>query len=243
MKTRLVTMLCLLLGVISYPQQLRAQQYDLENRAEAIRKDLNQKAKEFSWRLMLAYADYAESNLKYISWTGLPYLEKIVEFERPASLETYRIASEESKKQLQDYLSQFDEYTELQEKRLKAITKEQKEAFKVESSVFYTKLRNESDTYRTLTYANKKAVSKYRAEAMRYMVADYQKTDKEVPTNTISYKDRSALIQTGSELERLEKEISALRNVQNELIRTKTRTQYGLDAENGNVEDTEKNLF
>lgn len=236
-------MLCLLLGFISYPQQLRAQQHDLENKVETIHKELNQKAKEFSWKLMLAYADYAESNLKYISWTGLPYLEKIVEFERPASLETYRLASEERRKKLLDYLSQIDEYTELQEKKLKAITKEQKDALKAESSAFYTKLRNESDTYRSLTYANKKALSKYRAEAVRYMVADYKKADKEVPTNTISYKDRKALIQTGSELDRLEKEISELKNVQNELIRTQTRTQYGLDAENGDAEDTEKNLF
>jgi len=94
-----------------------------------------------------------------------------------------------------------------------------------------------------LTYANKKAVSKYRAEAVRYMVADYQKADKEVPINTISYKDKNALIQTGSELEWLEKEISALKKVQNELIRTQTRAQYGLDIENGDVEDTKKNLF
>ncbi len=60
--------------------------------------------KEYSWQLAAAYADYCEANNKYISWNDLPYLQTVVEYERPASLETYRLAHKASKDELDKFL-------------------------------------------------------------------------------------------------------------------------------------------
>ena len=52
--------------------------------------------------------------------------------------------------------------------------------------------------------------------------------NKAVPTSMIKYSDRSYLLQKGSALELLDKEVNALESVQRELVRKITRAKYGL---------------
>ena len=73
---------------------------EMEKNLSAINEELSQKTKEYSWQLAAAYADYCEANNKYISWNDLPYLQQVVEYERPASLETYRLEHKASKEEL-----------------------------------------------------------------------------------------------------------------------------------------------
>mgnify|MGYP001754777735 CR=1 FL=1 len=54
------------------------------------------------------------------------------------------------------------------------------------------------------------------------------KDNKAVPTSMIKYSDRSYLLQKGSALELLDKEVNALESVQRELVRKITRAKYGL---------------
>ena len=101
MKTILWSILCLFLSGWGSMQTVSAQDLqEMEKNLSAINEDLNQKTKEYSWQLAAAYADYCEANNKYISWNDLPYLQTVVEYERPASLETYRLAHKASKDEL-----------------------------------------------------------------------------------------------------------------------------------------------
>ena len=98
MKTVLWSMLCLFLSGWGSMQAVLAQDLkEMEKNLSAINEELSQKTKEYSWQLAAAYADYCEANNKYISWNDLPYLQQVVEYERPASLETYRLEHKASK--------------------------------------------------------------------------------------------------------------------------------------------------
>ena len=98
MKTVLWSMLCLFLSGWGSMQTVLAQDLkEMEKNLSAINEELSQKTKEYSWQLAAAYADYCEANNKYISWNDLPYLQQVVEYERPASLETYRLEHKASK--------------------------------------------------------------------------------------------------------------------------------------------------
>ena len=74
----------------------------------------------------------------------------------------------------------------------------------------------------------RKTVCKYRSEALRYAIAYYKEKKQEIPTSYIKYTERSYLLQKGSALELLQKEISALESVQREIIQNITRAKYGL---------------
>ena len=206
---------------------------EMEKNLSAINEDLNQKTKEYSWQLAAAYADYCEANNKYISWNDLPYLQTVVEYERPASLETYRLAHKASKDELDKFLNTYKEYKDLTKKQKEAVTKEEKDAVSTAFSAFWKKLRSEENPYKDLYYAERKAISKYRAEALRYVIAHYKEKKQEVPTSYIKYAERSYLLQKGSALELLQKEINALESVQRELVQNITRARYGL----GKTED------
>ena len=92
---------------------------------------------------------------------------------------------------------------------------------------------NSENPYKDLYYAERKAISKYRAEALRYVIAHYKEKKQEIPTSYIKYTERSYLLQKGSALELLQKEINALESVQRELVQNITRARYGL----GKTED------
>ena len=219
MKTILWSILCLVLSGWGSMQTVSAQDLqEMEKNLSAINEDLNQKTKEYSWQLAAAYADYCEANNKYISWNDLPYLQTVVEYERPASLETYRLAHKASKDELDKFLNTYKEYKDLTKKQKEAVTKEEKDAVSTAFSAFWKKLRSEENPYKDLYYAERKAISKYRAEALRYV---------------IKYSERSYLLQKGSALELLQKEINALESVQRELVQNITRARYGL----GKTED------
>ena len=79
-----------------------------------------------------------------------------------------------------------------------------------------------------------------RAEALRYVIAHYKEKKQEIPTSYIKYAERSYLLQKGSALELLQKEISALESVQREIIQNITRAKYGL-SETG--ENKRKKIF
>lgn len=92
MKTTLLSVLCLFISGWGSMQTALAQNLqEMEKSLSAINEELNQKTKEYSWQLVSAYADYCEANNKYISWNDVPYLQEIVEYNRPASLENYRL--------------------------------------------------------------------------------------------------------------------------------------------------------
>ena len=97
---------------------------EMEKNLSAINEELSQKTKEYSWQLAAAYADYCEANNKYISWNDLPYLQQVVEYERPASLETYRLEHKASKEELDKFLNTYKEYKDLVKKQKEAVTKE-----------------------------------------------------------------------------------------------------------------------
>ena len=78
------------------------------------------------------------------------------------------------------------------------------------------------------------------AEALRYVIAHYKEKKQEIPTSYIKYTERSYLLQKGSALELLQKEISALESVQREIIQNITRAKYGL-SETG--ENKRKKIF
>ena len=196
MKTVLWSMLCLFLSGWGSMQTVLAQDLkEMEKNLSAINEELSQKTKEYSWQLAAAYADYCEANNKYISWNDLPYLQQVVEYERPASLETYRLEHKASKEELDKFLNTYKEYKDLVKKQKEAVTKEEKDAVSTAFSAFWKKLRSEK---------------------------------QEIPTSYIKYTERSYLLQKGSALELLQKEISALESVQREIIQNITRAKYGL---------------
>ena len=176
----------------------------------------------------LSVKDYCEANNKYISWNDLPYLQQVVEYEHPASLETYRLEHKASKEELDKFLNTYKEYKDLVKKQKEAVTKEEKDAVSTAFSAFWKKLRSEENAYKDLYYAERKAVCKYRSEALRYAIAYYKEKKQEIPTSYIKYTERSYLLQKGSALELLQKEISALESVQREIIQNITRAKYGL---------------
>lgn len=228
MKTILWSILCLVLSGWGSMQTVSAQDLqEMEKNLSAINEDLNQKTKEYSWQLAAAYADYCEANNKYISWNDLPYLQTVVEYERPAFLETYRLAHKASKDELDKFLNTYKEYKDLTKKQKEAVTKEEKDAVSTAFSAFWKKLRSEENPYKDLYYAERKAISKYRAEALRYVIAHYKEKKQEIPTSYIKYAERSYLLQKGSALELLQKEINALESVQRELVQNITRAGMG----------------
>ena len=234
MKTTLLGVLCLFISGWGSMQTALAQDLqEMEKSLSAINEELNQKTKEYSWQLVSAYADYCEANNKYISWNDVPYLQEIVEYNRPASLENYRFEHKVCKDALDKFLNTYKEYKDLAKKQKEAVTKEEKDAVSTAFSAFWKKLRSEENPYKDLYYAERKAISKYRAEALRYVIAHYKEKKQEVPTSYIKYAERSYLLQKGSALELLQKEINALESVQRELVQNITRARYGL----GKTED------
>lgn len=229
MRTVLWSILCLLLSGWGSMQTVLAQDLqEMEKNLSAINEELSQKAKEYSWQLATAYADYCEANNKYISWNDLPYLQQVVEYQRPASLEAYRLEHKAAKDELDKYLNTYKEYRDLKKKQTEAVTKDEKDAASTAFAAFWKKLRSEENSYKDLYYAERKAICKYRSEALRYVIAHYKEEKQEIPTSYIKYTERSYLLQKGSALELLQKEISALESVQRELVRNITRTKYGL---------------
>ena len=234
MKTTLLGVLCLFISGWGSMQTALAQDLqEMEKSLSAINEELNQKTKEYSWQLVSAYADYCEANNKYISWNDVPYLQEIVEYNRPASLENYRFEHKVCKDALDKFLNTYKEYKDLTKKQKEAVTKEEKDAVSTAFSAFWKKLRSEENPYKDLYYAERKAISKYRAEALRYVIAHYKEKKQEIPTSYIKYAERSYLLQKGSALELLQKEINALESVQRELVQNITRARYGL----GKTED------
>ena len=230
MKTVLWSIFCLFLSGWGSMQTASAQDLkEMEKNLSAINEELSQKTKEYSWQLAAAYADYCEANNKYISWNDLPYLQQVVEYERPASLETYRLEHKASKEELDKFLNTYKEYRDLKKKQTEAVTKEQKDAVSAAFAAFWKKLRSEENSYKDLYYAERKAICKYRSEALRHVIAHYKEEKQEVPTSFIKYSERSYLLQKGSALELMQKEISALESVQRELVRNITRAKYGLN--------------
>lgn len=229
MKTLLLSILCLFISGWGSMQTALAQDLqDMEKNLSAINEELSQKTKEYSWQLLAAYADYCEANNKYISWNDVPYLQEIIEYDRPAPLESYRLEHKACKEELDKFLNTYKEYKELKKKQSGAVSKEEKDAVSAAFSAFWKKLRSEDNSYKDLYYAERKAVCKYRAEALRYMIEQYKKDNKAVPTSVVKYSDRSYLLEKGSALELLDKEVNALESVQRELVRKMTRTKYGL---------------
>lgn len=100
---------------------------EMEKSLSAINEELNQKTKEYSWQLVSAYADYCEANNKYISWNDVPYLQEIVEYNRPASLENYRLEHKVCKDALDKFLNTYKEYRELKKRQTEVVSKEEKE--------------------------------------------------------------------------------------------------------------------
>ena len=230
MKTVLWSMLCLFLSGWGSMQAVLAQDLkEMEKNLSAINEELSQKTKEYSWQLAAAYADYCEANNKSISWNDLPYLQQVVEYERPASLETFRLEHKAAKDELDKFLNTYKEYRDLKKKQTEAVTKEQKDAVSAAFAAFWKKLRSEENSYKDLYYAERKAICKYRSEALRHVIAHYKEEKQEVPTSFIKYSERSYLLQKGSALELMQKEISALESVQRELVRNITRAKYGLN--------------
>lgn len=230
MKTVLWSMLCLFLSGWGSMQTASAQDLkEMEKNLSAINEELSQKTKEYSWQLAAAYADYCEANNKYISWNDLPYLQQVVEYERPASLETFRLEHKAAKDELDKFLNTYKEYRDLKKKQTEAVTKEQKDAVSAAFAAFWKKLRSEENSYKDLYYAERKAICKYRSEALRHVIAHYKEEKQELPTSFIKYSERSYLLQKGSALELMQKEISALESVQRELVRNITRAKYGLN--------------
>ena len=234
MKTVLWSIFCLFLSGWGSMQTASAQDLkEMEKNLSAINEELSQKTKEYSWQLAAAYADYCEANNKYISWNDLPYLQQVVEYERPASLETFRLEHKAAKDELDKFLNTYKEYRDLKKKQTEAVTKEQKDAVSAAFAAFWKKLRSEENSYKDLYYAERKAICKYRSEALRHVIAHYKEEKQEVPTSFIKYSERSYLLQKGSALELMQKEISALESVQRELVQNITRARYGL----GKTED------
>ena len=230
MKTVLWSIFCLFLSGWGSMQTASAQDLkEMEKNLSAINEELSQKTKEYSWQLAAAYADYCEANNKYISWNDLPYLQQVVEYERPASLETFRLEHKAAKDELDKFLNTYKEYRDLKKKQTEAVTKEQKDAVSAAFAAFWKKLRSEENSYKDLYYAERKAICKYRSEALRHVIDHYKEEKQEVPTSFIKYSERSYLLQKGSALELMQKEISALESVQRELVRNITRAKYGLN--------------
>ena len=229
MKTTLLGVLCLFISGWGSMQTALAQDLqEMEKSLSAINEELNQKTKEYSWQLVSAYADYCEANNKYISWNDVPYLQEIVEYNRPASLENYRFEHKVCKDALDKFLNTYKEYRELKKRQTEVVSKEEKEALSAAFSAFWKKLRSEDNAYKELYYAERKTVCKYRSEALRYAIAYYKEKKQEIPTSYIKYTERSYLLQKGSALELLQKEISALESVQREIIQNIMRAKYGL---------------
>lgn len=85
MKTVLWSIFCLFLSGWGSMQTASAQDLkEMEKNLSAINEELSQKTKDIVGSLQRLTADYCEANNKYISWNDLPYLQQVVEYERPA---------------------------------------------------------------------------------------------------------------------------------------------------------------
>ena len=146
----------------------------------------------------------------------MPYLQQVVEYERPASLETYRLEHKASKEELDKFLNTYKEYKDLVKKQKRSGNQGRERCCINSLFRILEKLRSEENAYKDLYYAERKAVCKYRSEALRYAIAYYKEKKQEIPTSYIKYTERSYLLQKGSALELLQKEISALESVQRE---------------------------
>ena len=143
MKTVLWSMLWLFLSGWGSMQAVLAQDLkEMEKNLSAINEELSQKTKEYSWQLAAAYADYCEANNKYISWNDLPYLQQVVEYERPASLATYRLEHKASKEELDKFLNTYKEYKDLVKNQKEAVTKEEKDAVSTGFAALWKKVRS-----------------------------------------------------------------------------------------------------
>lgn len=229
MKTILWSTLCCLLFGWGSVQTVSAQDLEkMEKNLSAINAELGRKTKEYSWLLASAYADYCEANNSFISWKELPYLQTVVEFERPAVLETLRLEADSCRKALSAFLNTYKEYRELQKRKAEAVAKAEKEEVSAARTAFLQKLQGEDTPYRELYYASRKAGSKYRSEALRYVIAHYKEKGQEMPTSYIKYSERSDLLQKGSAVELLQQEISALESVRQTLVRQIAEVKYGV---------------
>ena len=227
MKTTLLSLFCLLLMGWGSMQTMFAQDVNkLEKSLSAISEDLNQKTKEYSWLLAEAYAEYCEANNKYISWNDFPYMQEIVEFERPASLEVYRLEHKIRKDELDKFLNSHKEYKDLKEKQSKAISTTEKDENASAFSAFFKKLREEENSYKELYYAERKAACKYRSEALRYIITRYKEKKEVIPTSYIKYTDLSFLLQKGSKLDVLKQELSTLEELQKDFVQRIAKAKY-----------------
>lgn len=201
-----------------------------EQQLEDVTADLKKKTLEYNWKLAETYADYCIANTKYISWNNLPYLKQIVEFDHPEELEPYRLKSEECKRKLDEFLNSHPEYVKLMEQKKQAVTEDDQKINKAAFSAFYQELRNtERATYAPLYSANQKAVCRYRAEALKYMVNYYRQHNRLMPVSFIAYRDLSELQYKGSELELMKSEIQILEDLQKDLLKQVSREKYGLE--------------
>lgn len=204
-----------------------------EQQLAAVTADLKTKMLEYNWSLAEAYAEYCKENTKFISWNKMPAtFRQIIEFERPAELEPYRLKAEESKKKLNDFLNAHEEYVRLVEENKRAFTDEDKKVNKAAFDVFYRELRKtENEDYIPLYEANQKALCTYRAEVLKYMVNAYRQEQRLMPVSYISYSVLSELLYKGSELELMKSELRILENLQWKLQGIVTREKYGLPPE------------
>jgi len=230
MKTRLLSLFCILIFGWGSPSTVSAQDLQaMEKSLLAITNELNQKTKEYSWQLATAYSYYCEDNSKYINWNDIPYLKEIVEFEHPLALEEYRLAYEACKDKMEEYLDKHKEYRNLKKKQLEAFSQTEKDENKAAFNAFFMKLRKaEPDTYKALWYAHHKASCRYRAEGLRYVVAHFKEKNQLLSTSFIKYDDRNYLLEKGTDLSQLQKELNTLEDLQRELVRNIAKAKYGM---------------
>lgn len=224
-KATCITMLLFVHSLCCFSQDELTPQQQLNE----VTADLKRINLEYTWKLAESYADYCVDNLKYISWNDLPYLRRIVETERPAELEPYRLESEECKHKLDSFLNKQPKYILLTELKNKATTEAELNNNKAAFQTFYNQLRKtDGDAYIPLYMENQKAACKYRAEALKYMVKVYRQNNKIMPISFIKYSDISELVYKGSELELMNSKIRILKNLQENLIKEVSNEKYGL---------------
>ena len=69
-------------------------------------------------------------------------MQQVVEYERPASLETYRLEHKANKEELDKFLNTYKEYTDLVKKQKEAVTKEEKVSHPVHGSSTFMGIAN-----------------------------------------------------------------------------------------------------
>lgn len=201
---------------------------ELDNAIQEINKDLHQKQLFYSWKLMEDYLDFCEHSGKKINIKDENYLNVLTYEKKPKELRAEEYASTKAKENLEKHMKQYPYYMRAKAQRESASSEAERKDASAAMSAAYSRLWNEDKKYQKLRNDEQIALRAYRIATVRYMLKEYEKAQRIMPSGIISYADRTTLQNNNQELRNLSLEIRLLEQLQNETVRKYQRLKYNL---------------